>query len=120
MVRISGAVGIYACPVNGFYQPTDEIVGNASVYKQLGDDEMCIEYNLHTVAWIVRGTEHKGTTIGLATCEASPPLPLEQCPLSSWAVIDVSSFVKQSSLSVSVTTMAAFQAYEDAKVVLRT
>lgn len=116
-MHISGAVGICASLVNGFYQPTDEKVGKASVYKKLGDDDMWIEYYAPEGRWIGRSAESRGSDAGFISCLNSPPLPLEQCPLGDcWKVFDGSSFVKQSSLSVSVSTMLAFQAYVDAQV----
>lgn len=117
MVHIKGAVGCNSGRVNGFYVPTDEIVGKASVYQKLGEQKMYIEYYAPLGMWNINTPHRRGTGRGFASCDASPPLPLEQCPLNCWMVWGDSSFVEQPSLSVSVTTMAAFQAFEDAQVV---
>ena len=111
IVQLSGAVGSRAGYINGFYEPIDELVGNASVYKKLGDgfDEW-IEYYAPMGKWMVRSTEGRGTNGGVAHATISPPRALEDCPDSSWEVYDGSSWVRQASFSVAVSSKASFEA----------
>ena len=44
MVHLQGATGLYAAKINGLYEPTAEIVNNASVYQKVGDADKWIEY----------------------------------------------------------------------------
>ena len=101
IVQLSGAVGSNAAGINGLYEPIDEFVGNASVYKKLGDGvEYWIEYYAPTGKWIVRPTADRGTNRGYAYATISPPRALEDCPISTWQVYDGSSWVRQPSFSV--------------------
>ena len=110
MVHIDGATGVHAGRVNGFYEPTEEMVGHASVYRKLGDADMWIEYNESSGQWYVKSTSSRGKTRGYAYASISPPKPLEECPLSCWQVGDGTKWVQQSTLTVSATTMAAYEA----------
>ena len=117
MVRIDGATGVNAGRINGFYEPTEEMVGHASVYRKVGDADTWIEYHESSGKWYVKPTSTRGNASGYARASISPPLPLEECPLSCWQVDDGTNWVVQSSLTVSTTTMAAFKAFEAAKVI---
>ena len=117
MVRIEGATGVYAVRINGFYEPIEEMVGRASVYRKLGDADTWIEYCESGRKWFVKATSSRGKNTGYAYASMSPPKPLEECPLSCWKVQNGTNWVVQSSLTVSTTTMAAFEALEAAKVI---
>ena len=118
MVRIDGATGVHAGFVNGFYEPTEEMVGHASVYRKVGDADTWIEYHESSGGWWIKTTSYRGKAVGYASAVISPPKPLEECPLSCWEVgTGGGKCEKQSSLTICTTTMAAFEAYEAAKVI---
>jgi hypothetical protein len=111
IVQLSGAVGSWAGSINGFYEPIDELVGNASVYKKLGDGvDVWIEYYALRGRWFLRPTASRGTGSGYAYATISPPRALEDCPMSSWEVTDGSIWVRQASFSVAVSSKASFEA----------
>ena len=116
MVEIRGAEGVYAARINGFFEPIGEVVGHASVYRKVGDADVWIEYCEPWGKWHVKPTSSRGKESGFARATISPPKPLEECPLSCWEVnIGEGSWVRQSSLTVATTTMAACEAYEATK-----
>ena len=118
IVQLSGAVGSYAGYINGFYEPIDELVGNASVYKKLGDGiDVWIEYSATIGRWLVRTTADRGTDKGYARA-ISPPRALEDCAISCWEMYDGSSWVRQASFSVVVSSKASFEAVQTAQVVI--
>ena len=86
MVRIDGATGVHAGRINGFYQPTDEMVGRASVYRKVGDADTWIEYHESSGKWWMKSTSARGEARGYAFASISIPKPLEECPLSCWKV----------------------------------
>ena len=113
MVRIEGA-GL----IDGFYDPIEEMVGHASVYRKVGDADTWIEYHESSGKWYVKSTSSRGKDKGWAYAVISPPKPLEECPLSCWEVgTGGGKCEKQSSLTICTTTMAAFEAFEAAKVI---
>ena len=120
IVQLSGASGEYSHRINGYYEPIDEIVGNATVYKKMGDGaNMWIEYYAGTRQWYVKPTSDRGTSRGWATATISPARPLEDCPSSCWEVYDGSSrYVNQSSFSVSISSRASFEAAYAAEVIM--
>jgi len=118
VVQISGAVGTNAGAINGFYEPTDEFVGNASVYKKLGDVVEWIEYYAPFDRWMLRSTAARGPDTRYACALISPPRALEDCPIGCWKVSDGSSFVNQASFSVAVSSKASFEAAQAAQVVI--
>ena len=119
IVQLSGAVGSCAGSINGFYEPIDELVGNASVYKKLGGGiDVWIEHDASNGRWIVRRTSGRGTDRGYALATMSPPRALEDCPISSWEVYDGSIWVHQASFSVAVSSKASFEAAQAAQVVI--
>ena len=119
IVQLSGAVGSHAGRINGFYEPIDELVGNASVYKKLGDGvDVWIEYYATTGRWYVRPTANRGTNRGYAQATISPPRALEDFPMSCWEVYDGSSWVRQSSFTVAVSSKASFEAAQAAQEVI--
>ena len=119
IVQLSGAVGSWAGSINGFYEPIDELVGNASVYKKLGDGvDVWIEYYALRGRWFLRPTASRGTGSGYAYATISPPRALEDCPMSSWEVYDGSIWVRQASFSVAVSSQASFEAAQAAQVVI--
>ena len=111
IVQLSGATGNNAYRINGYYEPIDEIVGNASVYKKLGDGaDAWIEYHAATGQWMVRPTSERGTTSGWARATMYPARPLEDCPSRCWEVKVGSSWINQPSFSVSISSRALFEA----------
>ena len=113
IVQLSGATGINAHRINGYYEPIDEIVGNASVYKKLGDGAVrWIEYDAATGKWILKPTSLRGKARGCARATISPARPLEDCPSSCWEVYDYGNWVNQPSFSVSISSRASFEAAE--------
>ena len=117
IVQLSGATGDNARDINGYYEPIDELVGNASVYKKLGDGAVrWIEYNAATGKWILKPTSLRGTTRGRARATISPARPLEDCPSSCWEVYDHGNWVNQPSFSVSISSRALFEAAYAAEV----
>ena len=118
IVHLSGATGEYATRINGYYEPIDEIVGNATAYKKMGDGtDMWIEYYAGTGKWIVRNSSARGTSTGCATATISPARPLEDCPSSCWQMEDGHSWVNQASFSVSISSRESFEAAYAAKVI---
>ena len=104
MVRIDGATGVHAGFVNGFYEPTEEMVGHASVYRKVGDADTWIEYIESSGKWWVKSTYSRGKARGYAYAE-----------ISQVGIRGVN-WENQSSLSISTTSKAAFEALEAAKV----
>jgi len=103
IVHLSGATGVHANKINGYYEPIDEIVGNASVYKKMGDGaDSWIEYHAGKGRWIVKPTSDRGTEKGYADATISPARPLEDCASSCWKVYDGSSWVNQPSFVASM------------------
>ena len=119
IVHLSGATGKYAHSINGYYEPIDEILGNATVYKKMGDGtDVWIEYHAGTGKWIVRRTSDRGTCWGFATATISPARPLEDCPSSCWHIGDgIRSRVNQPSFSVSISSRESFEAAYAAEVI---
>ena len=109
MVRIDGATGVHSGRINGFYEPIEEIVGRASVYRKVDDADTWIEYFESSGKWFLKSTSSRGKNIGFARASISPPKPLEECPLSCWQVHDGTNWVVQSSLTVSTVTLAALE-----------
>ena len=110
-MQLSGATGMNAHRINGYYEPIDEIVGNATVYKKMGGADIWIEYYAGTGRWYVRLTPDRGTNSGWALATISPARPLEDCPSSCWHIGDgIRSRVNQPSFSVSISSRALFEA----------
>ena len=117
IVQLSGATGDNAHRINGYYEPIDEIVGNASVYKKMGDGaDMWIEYDAAKGKWFVKQTSSRGKGKGWATATISPARPLEDCPTSCWEVYDGSNCVNQPSFSVSISSKPSLKAANAAAI----
>ena len=118
IVQISGATGSTAGSVNGYYEPIDEIVGNATVYKKMGDGaDVWVEYYAGTGEWFVKSSSSRGASRGWAKAIISPARPLEDCPSSCWEVNVDSNWVNQPSFSVSISSRALFEAAYAAEVI---
>ena len=105
MVEIRGAEGDNAAFINGFFEPIGEVVGHASVYRKVGDEDVWVEYHEPSGNWWMKSTSSRGKAAGFAYAEISPPKPLEECPLSCWQLtLGGDNLVKQSSLRVCATT----------------
>ena len=121
ILQLSGATGIHSHSINGYYEPIDEIVGNATVYKKMGDGaDIWIEYHAGTGTWFVRDLDHRGfeSDWGYAHGTISPARPLEDCPSSCWEIYDGSNLVNQASFSVSISSRASFEAVYAAEVII--
>ena len=122
IVQLSGATGDHAHSINGYYEPIDEIVGNATVYKKMGDGaDIWIEYHYSIRKWLVRDSDHRGfeSEWAYASATISPARPLEDCPSSScWQIYDGSNWVNQASFSVSISSRASLEAAYAAEVII--
>ena len=127
VVQLSGATGTYANNINGYYEPTDEVIGYARVYKKLGGADVCVSYYASEWKWVVSDTSDKGSGTGWAWGTVSPPRPLEDCPRNGWEVWDgtcksvskeksVANIANQPSFSVSKSSKASFEAAYAAQV----
>ena len=102
-VCITGATGVNAGHINGVYQPTNEMYGNATVYIKVEDENMCMEYNSSSQSWLVRLTAAKGTQLCAARCAVPAKCLPEECPVGKWYVYeDPKKFVPQRAVTVSL------------------
>ena len=112
-MQLSGAEGDNAHRINGFYEPIDKMVCNASVYKKLGDGPVVwIEYDARAGGWIVKPTSSrgKGGHMTWATAIISPARPLEDCPGSCWKVFGgKKKSDNQPPLTVSISSRESFE-----------
>ena len=110
MVHVKGATGLYAAEINGLYEPTTEFVNNASVYRKVGEADKWIEYV--DGQWLVKCREDRGRARGWAYATIYPAVALEECPMGCWMVLDDDDWVAQPSISVSVSSLEAFEEFE--------
>ena len=108
IVQLSGAKE-FAEIINGYYEPTSEFSGNATVYKKQGCDDIYIEYFTPTQRWIV--TRSRGSGTGFAVARVPHAVALEACPSYSWQMFDSKekTFVNQSSFSVTISGRSTFE-----------
>ena len=114
-VRVKGATGSNAALINGFYEPTTEIVNNASVYRKVGDADKLMEYV--DGQWWIHESVHRGKARGWAYATVYPAVALEDCPIDCWEVYDGDDWVAQPSFSISVSSLEAFEEFELTQVV---
>ena len=93
---LSGAQGVWASSVNGFWRATAERREGRVVYVKVGDDSMCIEYLRGT--WQVKLVSDRGKN----SPDASVPggCALEACTSRVWNVSDESTLLPQPSVKM--------------------
>ena len=101
-VRIVGATGMFAASVNGIYEPTDEMCGNATVYRKTGDDTMWIEYHASSRSWLVKPTANKGSNLCYARCAVHIKCLPRECPQREWHVALDGNLVSQLDVTISL------------------
>ena len=101
-VRIVGATGMFAASVNGIYEPTDEMCGNATVYRKTGDDTMWIEYHASSRSWLVKPTANKGSNLCYARCAVPIKCLPHECPQREWHVALDGNLVSQLDVTISL------------------
>ena len=82
---ISGATGVHAAYINGFFDPTQEKgLDGRALYAKRGDASACIEHYEGT--WQVKPVSGKGTGAGLAYVAGG--CGLEACTSRVWKVTE--------------------------------
>jgi hypothetical protein len=88
-VFISGATGVNAAWINGFFEPTQEKGADGRVlYAKRGDGGVCMEHFLGT--WQVKRVSAKGTLNCYAAVAGG--CAAEACISRQWTVLDGKSF----------------------------
>ena len=93
---LSGAVGVKASKVNGFWRATAERRQGRVVYVKVGDDSMCIEY--FGGRWQIKLVSEKGQNASAA--EVPGGCAFEACTSRVWNVSDGTAFVPQPSVKM--------------------
>ena len=93
---LSGAQGVCASTVNGFWRATAERRQGRVVYVKVGDDSLCIEHFEGT--WQVKSVSNKGKNDTLAYITGG--CALEACTSLVWNVGTGSGFVPQPSVKM--------------------
>ena len=96
LVFLSGAQGVWASSVNGFWRATAERRQGRVVYVKVGDDSLCIEH-LGGI-WQVKSVSNKGKNDTLAYITGG--CALEACTSRVWDVGDGTAFVPQPSVKM--------------------
>ena len=110
-VRITGATGTRAGDINGIYEPTEEMSGNATVYVKVNDHDKWLEYRAVSKRWGVKRTIDKGTDGCTAYCEVFAKCLPQDGPAGTWEVADGSKFKTQRAVTISVITQEEVEAY---------
>ena len=112
-VRIVGASGVYAAIVNGMYEPTDELSeGNVTIYRNVGNGGVWLEYRASNKQWQVKPTASKGTDVCWAYCTVPVKrLPYQECPGGQWQVSDGSRHVSQPAVIIAAVSEDDVEAY---------
>ena len=112
-VRIVGASGVYAAIVNGMYEPTDELSeGNVTIYRNVGNGGVWLEYRASNKQWQVKPTASKGTDVCWAYCTVPVKrLPYQECPGGQWQVSDGSRHVSQPAVIIAAVSEEEVEAY---------
>ena len=95
---LSGAQGISASLVNGFWRATAERQGGRVVYVKVHDASVCIEYFGGTSSWQVKPVPDKGQNN--ATAVVPGGCALEACTSRVWNVGDGTAFLPQPSVKM--------------------
>ena len=86
---ISGATGVNAAVINGFFEPTQEKgLDGRALYAKRGDASLCIEH--YGGRWQVKAVSHKGK--GSAWAYVAGGCGLEACTSRVWRVWDGKAF----------------------------
>ena len=90
---ISGAAGIFAASINGFFDPTQEKGTDGRVlYAKRGDANVCIEH-FTTNTWQVKPVSSKGKNEAFASVQGN--CALQACTSLVWKVcIDGKTFLE--------------------------
>ena len=81
---ISGAAGIFAASINGFFNPTQEKGADGRVlYAKRGDANVCIEH-FTTNTWQVKPVSSKGKNEAFASVQGN--CALQACTSLVWKV----------------------------------
>jgi len=96
LVFISGAQGIFALSVNGFWRATAERQGGRVVYAKVGDASLCIEH--FGGKWQLKPATHKGQNLSAA--EVPGGCALEACTSRVWSVADGKTLLPQPSVKM--------------------
>ncbi len=87
---ISGAAGIFAASINGFFDPTQEKGADGRVlYAKRGDANVCIEH-FTTNKWQVKPVSSKGKNEAFAHVQGN--CALQACTSLVWMVSDGKTF----------------------------
>jgi hypothetical protein len=87
---ISGATGIFAASINGFFDPTQEKGADGRVlYAKRGDTNVCIEHFTNN-KWQVKPVSDKGENISFAHVQGN--CALQACTSHDWMVSDCKTF----------------------------
>ncbi len=88
---ISGAAGIHAASINGFFDPTQEKgPGGRVLYLKRGDANVCIEH--FTSKWQVKPVSSKGSDSCFARVQGN--CALQACTSPLWKVSEGKTFLK--------------------------
>ncbi len=93
---LSGAQGVHASTVNGFWRATAERRQGRVVYVKVGDDSLCIEY--FGGKWQLKLVSNKGKNISAAYVPGG--CALEACTSRVWDVGSGSGLVPQPSVKM--------------------
>ena len=85
-VQIDGATGVNAAPINGEYEPTNELSGGVTAYRKTGDKDRWLEYNAGKTQWQCVRTGLRGTSSFVACCVVPTECLPDQCPVGKWQV----------------------------------
>ena len=96
LVFLSGAQGVGASTVNGFWRATAERRQGRVVYVKVGDDSLCIEH--FGGKWQLKPVSEKGKNVDFA--EVPGGCPLEACTSRVWNVSDGNTHVPQPSVKM--------------------
>ena len=96
LVFLSGAQGVWASSVNGFWRATAERRQGRVVYVKVGDDSLCIEY--FGGKWQVKSVSNKGKNASAASVTGG--CALEACTSRVWHVYDGKTHVPQPSVKM--------------------
>ena len=101
-VYIAGAMGSNAGRINGVYKPTKELCDNATVYVNVNDGTMWLEYHADLKQWQVKPTSGKGLRLCTAYCTVPVKCLPEDCPPGQWLVADGTKWGPQQNVAISI------------------
>ena len=101
-VRITGVMSSNARLINGVYKPTAEFCDNVTVYVNVGDGDMWLEYNATSKQWQVKSTSSKGKGGCFAFCAVPAKCLPEDCPRGKWLVDNGAKWRPQQTVTITV------------------